>query len=70
MIQIEKGRTEQQKKEDWGKYSDEARLKQLRSALYLNVKQSSPLYYGEEDILFKDLVKQSIPGCKRVKKNI
>ena len=65
-----KGRTEQQKKEDWRKYSDEARLKQLRSALYLNVKQSSPLYSGEEDILFKDLVKQSIPGCKRVKKNI
>lgn len=63
-------RTQQEKNKQWNDYSDEARLNQLRLALYIHLFKSKPTYVGDEDKLFNTVVKQSLPGCKRIKKNI
>jgi serine/threonine protein kinase len=62
-------RTKDEKNEQWNKYSDLARLKQIRLAFYYHLFKAYPTYVGEEDRLFKDFVKPIIPGCKRIKKS-
>lgn len=64
---VRPNRDTKQKKIDWGKYSDEARLNQLRFALYNNVYGGYPKYEGDEKMVFNNLVRDSKPGCKRNK---